>query len=84
MATRVMLQDGFLNQIRKMNAETTIFLTTGIRLKGFVKGFDSFTILLDSGDKQQLLFKHAISTIIAPRKIKNMFEDEEESPVSSD
>lgn len=84
MATKINLQDNFLNQIRKMNAETTIFLTTGIRLKGHVKGFDNFTILLDSGDKQQLLFKHAVSTIIAPKRIRSMIDEGEGGEKSED
>ena len=58
------LQDVFLNQVRKENISITIFLINGFQLKGQVKGFDNYTIVLDSEGKQQLIYKHAISTII--------------------
>ena len=57
------LQDGFLNQIRKDNILTTVYLVNGFQLKGLVKGFDNFTVLLDVDGKQMLIYKHAISTI---------------------
>lgn len=57
------LQDVFLNQVRKEHAPITIYLINGFQLKGFVKGFDSYTIVLDTEGKQQMIYKHAISTI---------------------
>jgi host factor-I protein len=63
------LQDNFLNQIRKENMLTTIFLVNGYQIKGNVRSFDSFTILLDVDGKQQLVYKHAVSTIIPVRNI---------------
>lgn len=65
------LQDVFLNQVRKERIPVTIYLTNGFQLKGSVKGFDNFTVVLDSDGKQQLVYKHAISTI-APMKIVNL------------
>jgi host factor-I protein len=62
------LQDVFLNKARKENIDITIFLINGYQLKGNVKGFDNYTIILESDGKQQLIYKHAISTII-PSKI---------------
>ena len=62
------LQDQFLNTARKDGILITVFLVNGYQIKGYVKGFDSYTIVLDADDKQQLIYKHAISTII-PNKI---------------
>ena len=58
------LQDVFLNQARKEKIPVTIFLTNGFQFKGIVKGFDNFTVILDCENKQNLVYKHAISTII--------------------
>lgn len=63
------LQDAFLNQIRKDKIMVTVFLVNGFQIKGFVKGFDNFTVVIEMDGKQQLVYKHAISTV-AP--IKNM------------
>ncbi|MDO9536427.1 MAG: RNA chaperone Hfq [Bacillota bacterium] len=63
------LQDSFLNQLRKENMLTTIFLVNGYQIKGNIRSFDSFTILLDVDGKQQLVYKHAVSTIIPFRNI---------------
>jgi len=57
------LQDIFLNGARKNKIAVTIYLTNGFQLKGFVKGFDSFTVVLDCDGKQMMIYKHAISTI---------------------
>ena len=57
------LQDVFLNQVRKEHVPITIYLINGFQLKGYVKGFDSYTIVLDSEGKQHLIYKHAVSTI---------------------
>ena len=61
------LQDAFLNQLRKDKANTTVFLMNGFQLHGIIRAFDGFTIILDSEGKQQLIYKHAVSTIIPPR-----------------
>ena len=72
------LQDVFLNQVRKEHIPVTIYLTNGFQLKGLVKGFDNFTVVLDSDSKQQLVYKHAISTV-SPMKIVNLiFNDKNE------
>lgn len=63
------LQDFFLNQIRKDGVPVTIFLLNGYQIKGNVKGFDNFTVVMDSDNKQQLIYKHAISTIIPYRSV---------------
>ncbi len=63
MKGNINLQDIFLNQVRKENILITIYLINGFQLKGIVKGFDNYTIVLESNGKQQLIYKHAISTI---------------------
>jgi len=65
------MQDGFLNQVRKDNIPLTIFLMNGFQLKGLVKGFDNFTVLLDVEGKQQMVYKHAISTLV-PGRVVNL------------
>jgi len=64
MKTVLNLQDIFLNQVRKDKTQITVFLVSGYQIKGLVKGFDSYTLVLDSDGKQQMIYKHAISTII--------------------
>ena len=66
---QINLQDSFLNQVRKENIGVTIFLVNGFQLKGSVKGFDNFTVVLEMDGKQQLVYKHAISTISPFRPI---------------
>ncbi|MFC2950034.1 RNA chaperone Hfq [Virgibacillus sediminis] len=67
MAQSVNIQDQYLNQLRKNHISTTVFLTNGFQLRGIIKAFDNFTVLLETDGKQQLIFKHAISTF-APSK----------------
>lgn len=71
------LQDIFLNQARKQKTPLTVYLTNGFQLKGVVKGFDSFTVILDCEDKQNLVYKHAISTINPARAIDMTNSSEE-------
>ena len=61
------LQDVFLNQCRKDKILVTIFLTNGFQFKGMIRGFDNYVVILDCDGKQQLVFKHAISTIVPAR-----------------
>ncbi|MGN0580062.1 MAG: RNA chaperone Hfq [Ruminococcus sp.] len=63
------LQDVFLNQCRKDKILVTIFLTNGFQFKGMIKGFDSYVVILDCDGKQQLVFKHAISTVVPARTV---------------
>ena len=68
------LQDLILNQARRDRSMVTVFLMNGFQLHGVVKGFDSLTLVLDSDGKQQLIYKHAISTIVPPRPISLDFD----------
>ncbi len=68
------IQDIYLNQLRKNNIFVTVFLLNGFQLKGLVKSYDNFTVLFESDGKQQLIYKHAISTF-APSKPVNITEE---------
>ncbi|MEN6349244.1 MAG: RNA chaperone Hfq [Syntrophomonas sp.] len=67
--TQLNLQDAFLNQVRKDKIPVTIFLVNGFQIKGMVKGFDNFTVIVELDQKQQLVYKHAISTVAPVRPI---------------
>ena len=69
------LQDAFLNKLRNEKIPVSIFLVKGTRLQGVITFFDQFTLLLEEGDNQQLVYKHSISTIVPSRPVKNLFED---------
>ncbi|MDX9917823.1 MAG: RNA chaperone Hfq [Gudongella sp.] len=68
------LQDHFLNTARREGILITVFLVNGFQIKGYVKGFDSYILVLDADDKQQMIYKHAISTII-PNKLISLERD---------
>lgn len=68
------LQDTFLNQVRKENIGVVIYLVNGFQLKGNVRGFDNFTVILDAAGKQQLVYKHAISTIMPQRALSSLVD----------
>jgi host factor-I protein len=63
------LQDAFLFNVRKENIPVTIHLMNGFQIKGNVKGFDNFTVIIESMGKQQLVYKHAMSTITPLRPL---------------
>jgi len=67
MKNNINIQDQFLNQLRKDGTQVTVFLLNGYQLRGFIRGFDNFTVLFEVEGKQQLIYKHAISTF-APQK----------------
>lgn len=63
------LQDVFLNQARKDRLPLTIFLTNGYQFKGIIRGFDQYVVILETDGRQQLVYKHAVSTIVPARPI---------------
>jgi len=70
MAKTINLQDMFLNQVRKEGIGVTIYLMGGVQLRGQVRGFDAFTVMLDTpGKPTQLVYKHAITSIVPSRPI---------------
>ena len=64
------LQEAYLNAMRKEKIPATFFLVNGFQMKGIVEAFDSFTIIIESGKDQEMIFKHAISTIIPMTPLK--------------
>ena len=62
-------QDQFLNQARRERTPLTVFLMNGFQMRGYVTGFDAFTVVLTSDGKQQVIYKHAISTIVPERPV---------------
>ncbi len=72
------LQDVFLNQCRKEHVFVTIYLTNGFQFKGAVRGFDNYIVILDVEGKQQLVYKHAISTIIPAKPVNIMTGEDAE------
>lgn len=69
MKQNINLQDVFLNKARRDKILINVFLVNGYQLKGEVNGFDNYTVILNSEGKQQLIYKHAISTIIPTKPI---------------
>ena len=63
------LQEVFLTQVRKQKIPVTLFLVNGFQLRGMITGFDCFVVVLDTEGKQQVIYKHAISTIAPLQKI---------------
>ena len=70
------LQDSFLNQLRKSKISVTIFLINGVKLQGIITWFDNFCLLLRRDGQSQLVYKHAISTIM-PASSVTMHESED-------
>ncbi|AGK53142.1 RNA chaperone Hfq [Bacillus sp. 1NLA3E] len=70
MKTAINIQDQYLNQLRKDGTNVTVFLLNGFQLRGQIKGFDNFTVLFESEGKQQLVYKHAISTFAPQRNVQ--------------
>ena len=72
------LQDTFLNSVRKNRNPVTLFLVNGVKLQGVITWFDNFSVLLRREGTVQLVYKHAISTIMPSRPIDLLGEDSEE------
>lgn len=74
------LQDVFLNHVRKERMSVTVYLTNGFQFRGVVKGFDNYIIVLDCDGKQNIVYKHAVSTIIPSRPVSLLTAEEDEKP----
>ena len=68
------LQDAFLNQLRKDRTIITLHLVNGFRIMGRIKGFDRFALLIENSGQEQMVFKHAISTITTARTFRNYID----------
>ena len=71
MSDAMNLQDAILNEVRKDRIPVTLFLMNGFQLRGIITGFDSFVVVLVSDGKQQMIYKHAISTLAPMKQIKS-------------
>jgi host factor-I protein len=69
------IQDTFLNQIRKESVPVIIHLVNGFQMRGIIRGFDNFTVVIESEGKQQMIYKHAISTFTPSRPVSLVQED---------
>ncbi|MDD6643617.1 MAG: RNA chaperone Hfq [Faecousia sp.] len=70
MANTENLQDLILNEVRKEHIPVTMFLMNGFQMKGIITGFDSFIVVLSSEGKQQMIYKHAISTLVPLQPVR--------------
>ena len=75
MAKEPQLQDAFLASARRGETPVTVFLVNGFQMRGTITGFDPFVVILDSEGRQQVIYKHAISTI-APTRTVSLAEEE--------
>jgi len=74
MKQSINIQDNFLNQLRKESVPVTVYLTNGFQIRGVIRAFDNFTIVIDSEGRQQMVYKHAISTFTPQRPVSLMPE----------
>ena len=63
------IQDGFLNSARKEKTLVTIYLLSGVKLTGRIRSFDKYSLILESNSQEQMVFKHAIATVVLPRTV---------------
>lgn len=61
------IQDSFLNNARKEKSIITVYLLSGVKLTGRIRSFDKYSVVLETNNQEQLIFKHAISTLVTPR-----------------
>lgn len=61
------IQESFLNNARRDKSQVTIYLVSGVKLSGRIRSFDKFSLILETSHQEQLIFKHAISTVLVPR-----------------
>ncbi|MFD1674617.1 RNA chaperone Hfq [Alicyclobacillus fodiniaquatilis] len=66
---QINIQDTFLNQVRKDRIPVIVYLVNGFQIRGVVRAFDNYTIVVEAEGKQQLIFKHAISTFVPMRQV---------------
>ena len=79
MTKQINLKDVFLNTLRKDRIECTVFLMNGYQIKGVIRGYDNYVIMVESDGRQQVVFKHAVSTISPIRPVQiNVTKEESE------
>ena len=70
MSDIINLQDGILKEVRREKVPVTLFLMNGFQLRGVITGYDNFVVVLVTDGKQQMIYKHAISTLVPVRSLK--------------
>ena len=65
------IQDSFLNNARKEKGSVTIYLLSGVKLSGRIRSFDKYSLVLETNNQEQLIFKHAISTVVTARSVQH-------------
>jgi len=68
------IQDTFLNQVRKDKVPVIVYLVNGFQIRGIIRAFDNFTIVVEADGKQQLIYKHAVSTFTPMRNVPLNFD----------
>ena len=77
------IQDTFLNTVRKDKSPITIYLVSGVKLTGKIRSFDKYSVLLENNSQEQLIFKHAISTVVSGRAGAHMEARPEGRPIAA-
>ena len=77
------IQDAFLNTVRREKTTVVIYLVNGAKLSGRIRSFDKFSILLEAGPQEQLIFKHAISTISQTRRVSGDLRAQPSSEINT-
>ncbi len=78
------IQDTFLNTVRKDKSAVTIYLVSGVKLTGKIRSFDKYSVLLENNAQEQLIFKHAISTVVSMRSGSHIERPHSSVPRSAD
>lgn len=76
MKTAKNLQDAFLSRCRTARMPVTVFLMNGFQIRGYITGFDPYMVVVQSEEKQQVIYKHAVSTIVPERRMELEFAEE--------
>jgi len=84
MVEKFNLQDRFLNQLRTNKVEVKIYLVNGYQTKGIIRSFDNYTVLVEEGKNQSLIYKHAISTVVPSSYVKLVKQREESNENGGD
>ena len=78
------IQDSFLNTARKDKMQITIYLLSGVKLSGRIRSFDKYSVVLETNNQEQLIFKHAISTVVVSRGGGHHGEHRPHHPVAAE
>ncbi|MCL4401820.1 MAG: RNA chaperone Hfq [Acidobacteria bacterium] len=77
------IQDSFLNNARKDKIVLTIYLMSGVKLSGRIKSFDKYSLVLETNNQEQLIFKHAISTVVTLKSLSHQYSSSQQAAAQS-